>query len=120
MGSNGDSGQPKVKKKKEKKGMACELYLRKSIGREKKKNHSSCGENDQTKAKSIAREINCIPQMTEAMPMDVREDVASVRRGRGGKRTPYEIIPSTDVRLILEEYKLDCVTALLGPSVVSL
>lgn len=37
MGSNGDSGQPKVKQKKEKKGMACELYLRKSIGREKKK-----------------------------------------------------------------------------------
>lgn len=85
-----------------------------------KKDHSSCGENDQTKAKSIAREINCIPQMTEAMPMDVREDVASVGRGRGGKRTPYEIIPSTDVRLILEEYKLDCVTAHLEPSVVSL
>ena len=62
VGSNEDSGQPKIKKKKS--GMACELYLRKTIGREKKKNYSSCGDNDQTKAKTTAREITCIHQMT--------------------------------------------------------
>ena len=43
--------------------MVCELYLRKAVGR--KKNHSDCGEGDQTNAKSIAREINYIHQMTE-------------------------------------------------------
>ena len=117
-------GSQKLKKKKS--GMACELYLRKTIGREKRKNYSSCGDNDQTKAKSTAREITCIHQMTrwhqmtKVMPMDVRQDVVSVGWGRGGKRTPCEIIPSIEVRLILEVYKLDCVTVHLEPSVVSL
>lgn len=49
-----------------------------------KKNHSYCGESDQTKAKSIAREISCIHQMArghqmnKVMPMDIRQDVVNV------------------------------------------
>ena len=90
-----------------------------------KKNHSYCGESDQTKAKSIAGEISCIHQMTrghqmnKVMPMDIRQGVMNVRWGGGGRRTPYKIIPSIGVRLSCK-YIIGLFTIHLEPSAVSL
>lgn len=91
--------------------MACELYLRKSIGREKKKIILPVVRMTR-QSEEYSQEINCIPQMTGKRAHGCKGGCASVGAGRGGKRTPYEVIPLLYVRLILEEYKLDCVTLL--------
>ena len=88
-----------------KNGMACELYLRKTIVREKKKSLLLWWEWPDKGQEYIAGEISCIHQMTrghqmnKVMPVDIRQGVVNVRWGGGGRRTPYKIIPSIGITL---------------------